>query len=64
MSINFRPLVEKIGAKLMQTEDAINASKIIVMAVPKDFYVNQPLHLLEGKIVIDCRHVHVLLRGV
>ena len=54
MSINFRPLVEKIGAKLMQTEDAINASKIIVMAVPKDFYVNQPLHLLEGKTVIDC----------
>ena len=54
MSIIFRPLVEKIGAKLMQTEDAINASKIIVMAVPKDFYVNQPLHLLEGKTVIDC----------
>ena len=54
MSIIFRPLVEKIGAKLMQTEDAINASKIIVMAVPKDFYVNQPLHLLERKTVIDC----------
>lgn len=51
---NTKPLVEKIGAKLMQTEDAINASKIIVMAVPKDFYVNQPLHLLEGKTVIDC----------
>ena len=58
MSINFRPLVEKIGAKLMQTEDAINASKIIVMAVPKDFYVNQPLHLLEGKTVIGAHFLH------
>ena len=49
-----RHLVEKIGAKIMKTEDAINASHIIVMAVPKDFYTNQPLHLLKGKIVIDC----------
>ena len=46
--------MEKIGAKLMKTEEAINASKIIVMAVPKIFYENQPLHLLEEKTVIDC----------
>ena len=46
--------MEKIGAKLIKTEDAINLSSIIVMAIPKDFYKDQPLHLLEGKTVIDC----------
>ena len=49
----FRALVEKVGAKLMKTEEAIDASHIIVMAVPKDFYDRQPLKLLEGKTVID-----------
>jgi len=48
-----RALVEKVGAKLMKTEEAIDASHIIVMAVPKDFYDRQPLKLLEGKTVID-----------
>ena len=51
--IFFRALVEKVGAKLMKTEEAIDASHIIVMAVPKDFYDRQPLKLLEGKTVID-----------
>ena len=45
--------MEKVGAKLMKTEEAIDASHIIVMAVPKDFYDRQPLKLLEGKTVID-----------
>jgi len=48
-----RTLVEKIGAKLVTTEEAIKSSNIIVMAVPKNFYERQPLHLLEGKTVID-----------
>ena len=39
--------MENIGAKIMKTEDAINKSQMIVMAVPKDFYDRQPLHLLE-----------------
>ena len=38
----------------MRTEEAIMASDIIVMAVPKDCYDQQPLELLDGKIVIDC----------
>ena len=38
----------------MKTEEAIKSSDIIVMAIPKDFYKEQPLHLLEGKTVIDC----------
>ena len=49
-----RYLVDKIGANLMKTEEAIQISDIIVMAIPKDFYKEQPLHLLEGKTVIDC----------
>merc|ERR1711884_81167 len=48
-----RTLVEKIGAKLVTTEEAIRSSNIIVMAVPKNFYERQPLHLLEGKTVVD-----------
>ena len=45
--------MERIGAKLMSTKEAINASQVIVMAIPKDFYTNLDLHLLEGKTVID-----------
>ena len=48
-----RTLVDRIGAKLATTEEAIKSSNIIVMAVPKNFYERQPLHLLEGKTVID-----------
>ena len=39
--------MENIGAKIMKTEDAIKKSQMVVMAVPKDFYDRQPLHLLE-----------------
>ena len=53
MYLFYRTLVEKIGAKIMKTEDAIAFSHIIVMAIPKDYYKDQPLELLEGKIVID-----------
>ena len=49
-------MVEKIGAKLVTTEEAIRSSNIIVMAVPKNFYERQPLHLLEGKTVIGKKH--------
>merc|ERR1712241_1103898 len=48
-----KALVEKVGAKLISTEEAIKSSRIIILAVPKDFYERQPLHLLENKIVID-----------
>ena len=41
----------------MKTEEAIDASHIIVMAVPKDFYDRQPLKLLEGKTVIDVSNI-------
>ena len=57
-----RPLVEKIGARLMRTEEAIMASNIIVMAVPKDCYDQQPLELLDGKIVIDCSNRSTIYR--
>ena len=53
MYLFYRTLVEKIGAKIMKTEDAIASSHIIVMAIPKDYYKDQPLELLEGKTVID-----------
>ena len=49
----YRQLIEKVGAKLLKTEDAIKSSHLVVMCVPKDFYEKQPLHLLEGKTVID-----------
>lgn len=39
----------------MTSEEAIksSSSNVVVLAVPKDFYDSQPLHLLEGKVVID-----------
>ena len=45
----------KTGAKLTSVEEAIRASQsnIVILAVPKDFYEKQPIHLLEGKVVID-----------
>ena len=51
----FRELVLKTGAKLTSVEEAIRASQsnIVILAVPKDFYEKQPIHLLEGKVVID-----------
>ena len=46
----------------MKTEDAINASHIVVMAVHKEFYERQPLHLLEGKTVIDISNRQTIYR--
>ena len=48
----FRELVLKTGAKLTSVEEAIRASQsnIVILAVPKDFYEKQPIHLLEGKV--------------
>ena len=45
----------KTGAKLTSVEEAIRVSQsnIVILAVPKDFYEKQPIHLLEGKVVID-----------
>merc|ERR1711971_208669 len=50
-----RELVLKTGAKLTSVEEAIRVSQsnIVILAVPKDFYEKQPIHLLEGKVVID-----------
>jgi len=48
-----RELVSKVGAKLTSIESALKQSNIVVLAVPKDFYDKQPLHLFEGKVVID-----------
>jgi len=50
-----RELVLKTGAKLTSVEEAIRASQsnIVILAVPKDFYEKQPIHLFEGKVVID-----------
>ena len=53
MYLFYRTLVEKICAKIMKTEDAIASSHIIVMAIPKDYYKDQPMELLQGKIVVD-----------
>ena len=53
MYLFYRTLVEKIGAQIMKTEDAIASSHIIVMAIPKDYYKDQPMELLQGKIVVD-----------
>merc|ERR1719400_2960861 len=48
-------LVDKTGAKLLSTEEALSASNsnIVILAVPKDFYERQPLKALEGKVVVD-----------
>merc|ERR1711997_414676 len=50
-----RELVAKTGAKLLSTEEALatSTSNIVILAVPKDFYEKRPLHLLEGKVVVD-----------
>ena len=62
--VHFRELVEKVGARLTTVEDAIKSSSqnIVVLAVPKDFYEKQPLHLLEGKIVIDVSNRNSIYR--
>merc|ERR1712241_109026 len=59
-----KELVEKVGARLTTVEDAIKSSSqnIVVLAVPKDFYEKQPLHLLEGKIVIDVSNRNSIYR--
>ena len=62
--MHFRELVAKVGARLTTVEDAITSSSknIVVLAVPKDFYEKQPLHLLEGKIVIDVSNRNSIYR--
>lgn len=62
--MHFRELVTKVGARLTTVEDAITSSSknIVVLAVPKDFYEKQPLHLLEGKIVIDVSNRNSIYR--
>ena len=54
----------KVGARLLQVEEAIksSSSQIVILAVPKDFYDKQPLHLLEGKIVIDVSNRNSIYR--
>merc|ERR1719219_173219 len=50
-----RELVAKTGAQLTSVEEALSQNcHMVILAVPKDFYERQPLHLLEGKVVIDC----------
>ena len=45
----------KTGAQLTSVEEALSQNcHMVILAVPKDFYERQPLHLLEGKVVIDC----------
>lgn len=49
----FRELVTKIGANPRFHDEAIRSSDIVIVAVPKDFYVDLPLDLFEGKVVVD-----------
>ena len=64
LEIHFRELVNKVGARLVTVEEAIKSSSknIVILAVPKDFYEKQPLHLLEGKIVIDVSNRNSIYR--
>ena len=41
MIIRYRQLVERIGAQIMKTEDAIAKSQIVVMAVPKGQFFSE-----------------------
>ena len=56
--------MNKVGARLVTVEEAIKSSSknIVILAVPKDFYEKQPLHLLEGKIVIDVSNRNSIYR--
>lgn len=58
----FRELVGRIGAKLTSVEDALKSSNIVILAVPKDFYEKQPLHLLEGKVIVDVSNRNSIYR--
>ncbi len=57
-------LVAKVGAKLTSIEDAIKLSNssIVILAVPKITYDKQPLHLLEGKVVVDVSNRNSIYR--
>jgi predicted dinucleotide-binding enzyme len=52
--VNFsREFIESVGAHLTTVEDAVVGSDLVVVAIPKDFYVSLPVDLLSGKVVID-----------
>ena len=48
-----RNLVEKFGASIVKIDEALQHSNLVVLAIPKDFYIKLDYHLFEGKIVID-----------
>ena len=45
--------MEKFGASIVKTEEALKHSNLVVLAIPKDFYLKLDSHLFEGRTVID-----------
>jgi len=50
------------GAKLTSVEEALKASNLVILAIPKSFYEKQASYLLEGKVVIDVSNRNSLYR--
>ncbi len=48
-----RKLVSQTGAHSRFQDEAIDASDLVIVAVPKDFYTSLPADALAGKIVVD-----------
>ena len=45
--------MEKYGVTILKIDEALKQSNLVVLAIPKDFYVKLDSHLFEGKTVID-----------
>ena len=46
--------MEKIGGRPRFQDESVRASSLVVIAaVPKEFYPGLPLHLLDGKVLVD-----------
>ncbi len=43
----------KLGAQPRFHDEAIRGSDLVIIAIPRDFYLDLPLELLRGKIVVD-----------
>ena len=45
--------MENFGASIVKIDEALKHSNLVVLAIPKEFYVKLDSHLFESKTVID-----------
>lgn len=61
-NLPFSTLVTKVGAHPVSQDEAIDASDIIVIAVPRDFYEDLPVKKLSGKVLVDVSNRNTVAR--